>query len=67
MNGVVKNDIHWDQDKADYKIAGLKTRLVIQYNNSTGSAKYHFLKMLKKNYWIFSQISIFIWKYNSSG
>ena len=33
-----------------------------------GSAKYLFFwKMFKKNYWIFSQISFFIWKYNPSG
>ena len=28
---------------------------------------FSFLKCYKKNYWIFSQISFFIWKYNPSG
>ena len=38
---------------------------IIDCLDSTGSAKYlFFLNALKKNYWIFSQISFFIWKYN---
>ena len=39
-----------------------------QLKDNIGSAKYFFFgKCLEKNYWIFSQISFFIWKYNPSG
>ena len=45
----------------------LKRRILTAFDFKRTALRAFFWKCFKKNYWIFFQISFFIWKYNPSG